>query len=765
MTRLGSFLASKGIENYCFVDYQGGEIRSVAYYLATGQQNPPSSYNVSQADADAAYKTVYFPLGLRIFSVGEVLGTWDGSKQLESLSPPAGILIRALYPFGYGPQDGGLVAANPTLLDYSLFVNTSTTPPTFLLEPTPTNPQGIPIDNQSLILAKWKQLVAPTVHDAAVMGVFDGILSDYPLNNGGYALGGSAPAGYTYTGSGHNLVSYSRFVTTRMFTDVMTGGNHNKDGTPCLLYANFVSKTSAPAFSDMAVDVYNYHYDSLAKESYYRPSYRYYLLSNYFAIQQSIVAYMKSVQGNAMANYMVPDPTDPMQVPMAPVRNNGVVVPDPTPWFGTIVGNGGTGALLTDENTWIGSYLGRSGPLPDNLQWLFFCNCMPYAGNDGVFGMLENIGGYYLGTTYNPECIELLGITTPWAPGTGSGIWLHFGQLMNNMPYIGGYHGYENEPFKVLSISHHIANLYTYGFVNNIAHQWGIHEDQLPTMNLNSFDVIFVDDKDLNPPSNFWPTIAQWVQNGGHLVYSKDQGPMGFVQGSPLAQLLGVYNGGSRNPGSAVVNDSGHPILAPYGLGILPAYKIGNNGTARIAASSVTPIVSDSINGPAIWENAYGSGKVIFLGGSGISTADNWNNGPNCGYYHLVLNAMIYAANKGLPTPAVYFPSYSHSLPLLGQNGQGPIACMVYGSGSNKLVWLSNVDQTGPHSAGLLLSQAYFKFPASWALTNANGGAVSRGTGDIDLTNYQIPAHDWAPLYVTKPAPAVTSTVIKITTV
>jgi hypothetical protein len=766
MTKLGAFFQKYGITNYCLHDYQGGSIRTVAYYWQTGSKTggPPGYYVPPTNILQQVYQQVFLPLGLRVFNWGHGTAADSIISTLASMSPPAAFLYEILYPAGYGPQNSGLAQQYPALQEYHLVQNISTSQYSLLAA------NGIPTDNIQQITNKWNSMIDQFVanNPQGIIGVHDGDLSDNAGNYGNYPY--SPPSGYKYLSSGHAVPSYANFIKTNDYlVSVNSSGNHLSDGTVCAIWNISSTATLTP---QLALDVYTYHFPHANyggnANNYASGNYGHYLALG-FATEEVLARnhmasklggqalfhnFMQKTQlGFQLSSYNFPDNLSYIFGYTA----NGNYPPNPDEWFGKILPYGGVGSIPAYGDTWA-----STAPATDAYLYQYFLTVLPLAGNLPVSGWLENVGGLYLGGTYIPEMIEQVGISTPWGQAQGAGVWPHFGTELGKIPYLGGWYGWENDTFTLLAIAHHVGSTYLYQPLYNIAHVWGAHESEVNLQSLtpSNFKVVFIDLRDwIDPGAKFWQAIQNYVQQGGVLVVNSDTayGATGSWCGmnSYLMQLAGITSATSATKGTLIVNQPNHPILQPYGANILSGYTVGwSCGTAKLTTTStVTPIISDTNLGPVLWENQYGNGKVIMIEGPGTQAGFNYK-GQQAGYYWLVMNAIAYAG--GLKTPIIYFPSFSST-----KNGvPSGEYFSIYGTPGNILVWLSNYS-TSPINAGFKISGQFFGL-TSWTATNVLTGATFTGQGDVDLTQLQLPPQEWTPLVISNTSATITPTTLTI---
>jgi len=686
-TSISGVLASKGINTYSLVAFGQPSVSpsEISYYLSQGFKVYPW-----QDGSDG-----YTPNLLTI---------------LEGFSAGGGGVLGPTYGWGYATQfydlgRGYLATLYPNEQEYYLASGA--------LSPAQSyGYNGIVIDAPELVtewLWMYSQIDA-NVGLENLLGIAGWVNADHPVNYGG-AEGASG---------GHNMNTYVRYVNSPLglyLNDVTSSGLHNSDNTPCLLWsligatADYTPSTCEPAVT-MATDVQSYHHGGLTVTE--TSSFSVYMAASNANLEYQLLA---AVQAKTQAFART-------AMPLSVLR----LVPN---YYSSVLEV--TSSSIYDPSA--GQVLLGSGGAITCCPYFNFANPNDNSSNPGR-------SGYYEAATAPTVLNFWTGIVPTFAhypimeadtdPGSiqaqvEATSWNHFASLYSNMPYVGGFFGYEQDAIKALVIDHSYGDLSTWSGLCAICHLWGADSySSISGQTLSNFDVVVgIPDGNEDPDNTAdLALLESYVSAGGNLIL--------YTSSGAPSSLTGIGT-------TAVAIPYGHPITRPYAEADLNAALPKGYG----------------------YINNYGSGKVITLyasyygDGFGVgdsSNGDGSSDGLSSGLAYLTLNAVLWAG--GQPTPALYLPRYVQrtdwAAPLNsnGEGGSPPVVISVCGTPSgSKLIWFSNTN-AATENIQLGLSRAFFATPGSWQANDANSQAVvASGSGDVVL-DVTIPVQDWMPLYL-----------------
>jgi hypothetical protein len=766
MTVLGDILKAHGITNYCFVDFGdfddlyalgdvlGSTAAAVAYYVSQGFRIWPDQ-DISDGVTDLVgdiesvstsfsqfgcglmgplygwgYETQYY-LGLATnypndqeFCLPEttVNATSDSGQAVLSVASASEFAATNAVVINYGgPSQETLLVSSRTStalilnanLQYTHDVGELVTGTLSAALGEGTTP-GVVIDSPGM-LPTFKQVYSQ-IHSGVSGGLgnylatADWILADHPVQ-----YGNVANFGKTGASAGHNMNTYTRFVNSEWYTSqVNSSGNHTADGTPCQIYflvgraPDFVSSGLSIVVGNpivpsllQASDVDVYH--KIGQIGNITDGFRMYIAQANGELELGVWQYLNSFTPSFMRT----------AIPYNVIQT----VPP----------------FISAKKELLGfNYLQTTGGTTGIADWFNYCNPSDNSSNPGGgFGNATSatVLNYFLTILPFYSHLPFAEVDTdPYELQTQSTAtsWGHFGGLIGNMPYLGGWYGYEQDAVRVLTVDHNYGNPQTWSALGTICHQWGTDSySSLSGWNLSNFHVI-VGIPSREQDSTYATDLAlieTYVSDGGTLiVYTNSEVP---------SSLSGIGS-------TAVAISYPHPILAPYAESDLNAAFPSGYG----------------------YINDYGAGKVITLyanyygDGFGVGdtvASDGETDSLSSGLAYLTLNAILWAA--GQPTPAIYLPKYvqrtSWAAPLneSGEGGFSGVGINICGQGDGQmLVWLSNAN-TSTANLQVSLSSAFYNLPASWIARNTNGGSIIQGTGDL-VINQILPIQDWMPLYV-----------------
>jgi hypothetical protein len=745
MTYLGRVWKAHNITTYFWIDYGSSLLQTTQNY--TGGS--------STQDILKTMQDIFIPLGFRAdpwqaeppLSGTSIIGQDVIDQRIPEVQAaqqaPGGYAVGApIWGWGYDPIGFGydLSQQYPYYTDY-MYVVVNGVPQLQVASACPTcgpTYPSIAADNVSIILGAFQT-------------AYNNLNSYITLNNlpfvSGWVL---ADHGYSVDNivgnpAGHNINSYIRFTATSWYTSsVSSTGTHLKDGTPCLLWS--LRGTPVPQTSNyipsvsQAQDVNNYHKGTAANPG----GYDYYMGLSVLQIEYGILQILLKNNNNlafdrtAFPTLFLERFTPFLQNPaLFELVNNGNTMQD---GFGAF--NSVPWLNLNNPQDNSSNPGGGYGGATNSTVLNFMLNIVPYFSNNQMLMEVDTA----------PQNMTLSYIQT------NTPAFVHFGNLVSKMSYVGGWYGYETNSIPLLHIDHYYNIPQNFTGLGIVASRAGIDSyAPIPYSSLSPFKAIL--GLPSGTDSNYANDIAMiqsYVQNGGNLIVYYDP-QAGW--GSNLNALFGCGYGGTTKA-SLVISQPSHPILQPYASSDLIAGLTGGARYSTIAvtnvASTVQPIVSDSNNSLYLWVNNYGSGKVVVLPlqyyGDGFSTgAQNYSDGLASGKAYLTLNAILWAT--GNKTPSIYLPKYvqrtAWAAPL-ASNGEGTysgVGIHICGSpGTQKLIWISN-NNTSSVPIQVNFSSSYFDILNLGVVNDLNTGqSISTGSGDVQL-NFSAPAQDWTLLY------------------
>src|ERR1700733_11347409 len=112
--------------------------------------------------------------------------------------------------------------------------------------------------------------------------------------------------------------------------------------------------------------------------------------------------------------------------------------------------------------------------------------------------------------------------------------WNHFASIYSNMPYVGGFYGYEQNNAQVLVIDHSYGNVANWSGLGAVSHLWGTDSySPLSGQNLTSFDAIVgIPNKGEDPTYAADLTLVEsYVRAGGSLILYTSSGAPSSLTG------------------------------------------------------------------------------------------------------------------------------------------------------------------------------------------------------------------------------------------
>jgi hypothetical protein len=745
VTYLGKIWQAHNITNYFFMDYGSSLLQTTQNY--TGGSTTQDILKTMQ--------DIFIPLGFRAdpwqaeppLSGTSIIGQDVIDQRIPEIQAAqqvqGGYAVGApIWGWGYDPIGWGydLSQQYPYYTDY-MYTVISGTPELQVASSCPscgpTYP-SIAADNVTLILGAFQ--TAYSNLNSYVGNQNLPFVSGWVLADHGYSVDNIVgnPAG-------HNINSYIRFTATTWYTSsVNSSGNHIVDNSPCLLWS--LKGMSVPQTTNyipsiqQAQDVNKYHKGTTSNPQ----GYDYYMGLSVLQIEYGILQILLQANNNLAF--------DRTAFPMLFLKQFAPFIQNPELFY--VVNNGN---IMQDGFNAVSS-----------VPWLNLNNPQDNSSNPGggyggatnatVLNYMLNIVPYYsnnqllLEVDTAPQNMNFSSIqaNTP--------AFIHFGNLVSKMSYVGGWYGYETNSIPLLHIDHYYTIPQNFTGLGIVASRVGIDSyTPIPFSSLSQFKVIFGLPNSNDPNyANDIALIEKYVQNGGNLVVYYDP-QAGWS--SNLNALFGCGYGGTTKA-SLVISQPSHPILQPYASSDLIAGLTGGARYSTIAvtnvASTVQPIVSDTNNSLYLWVNNYGSGKVVVLPlqyyGDGFSTGNqNYSDALSSGKAYLTLNAILWAS--GNKTPAIYLPKYvqrtAWATPLNsnGEGGYSGVGIHICGiPNGKKLVWISN-NNTSSVQIQFNLSSNFFNILNSGSVVDLNTGqTISTGSGDIQLS-FNAPAQDWTLLY------------------
>ena len=423
-------LASKGVTTYSLVAYGQPSISAgqIGYYLSQGFKVYPWQ------DGSDGYRP-------------DLLST------LQGFIAGGGAVLGPTYGWGYATQfynlgRGYLIALYPSEQEYYLASGA--------LSPAQSyGRSGIVIDAPEL-LAEWLWMYSQIDANVGLqnfLGIAGWVNSDHPVNYGG--AGGAS--------GGHNMNSYVRYVNSPLglyLKDVTSAGSHVTDNTPCLLWslvgatASYTASTCKPTVQ-MATDVNNYHHTPFETSSF-----GVYMAASNASLEYQLLA---SIQAKTQAFARTAMPLNILQlVPnylSSPLEVTSSGIYNPT-----------AGQILLQ-------YGGEITCCP----YFNFANPLDNGSNPGRSNFYEvataaTVLNFWISVVPTFAHYPIMEADT--APGSiqaqvAATPWNHFASIYSNMPYVGGFYGYEQNNAQVLVIDHSYGNVVNWSGLGAVSHLWG----------------------------------------------------------------------------------------------------------------------------------------------------------------------------------------------------------------------------------------------------------------------------------------------------
>ena len=509
LTKVGDGFLAAGVNTYHLYAWDGIESLwfTVGYYMKGSPATWVEALNYSsvQANVEKTLVDLMLPLGIKTW---KGYGATTGGAATAMKATLAAFAKYGCAMFmrdnlnGYQSADSGLETSYPSYRDYYL-----TQDPTTLALGL-GDMGGITQDAAQQIVSKYLQSLYAGIAQygrAALLGQSGAPESDYQVNITVYpGMTGSYPLVGGRTDGGHSDSNHQAFTLSPYFGGVASG-NHMKDGTPCLLYRQFIAHTGSSTTLDRALDIRNYHRTCTATSwgpGWLKggPSFEYYNAAQFAEIEARVFQSVSALLPNAVLRHA--NPVETQNSSVFSTLSNYVSWGDRKGWWEAMQATGGgdpSGHTLLND-TGEGANLFNT---PANIPEAYL-RTMPLAAHLPVWDIFyppNNIGGV---------CQIPLLINPP--PQL-----LHFGTLLDKMPYVGGFFGYEDSNIRLLNLARHYGDPLSMQILHVVARQWGGTDFS----KLSLFDVAFTDSRDTPYTSADVAALQAFVQNGGGLVFTK----------------------------------------------------------------------------------------------------------------------------------------------------------------------------------------------------------------------------------------------------